>query len=44
MEYRVMLSVPNADVGSYANTMQDLIGNLVNGTVFFTGSYVRSRM
>lgn len=44
MEYLVMLSVPDAGIGSYDNNMQDLVGNLAGGTFFCIVAYVHSRM
>ena len=41
VEYLVMLTVPNAGVGGYDNNMQDLIGNLLGGTLFVVLDCVR---
>jgi uncharacterized membrane protein YjdF len=41
LEYLVMLTVPNAGVGGYDNNMQDLIGNLLGGTLFVVLDCVR---
>jgi len=41
VEYVVMLTVPNAGVGGYDNNMQDLIGNLLGGTLFVVLDCVR---